>query len=612
MPDSIMESGIEKSKAKQGGKDTMGRKKHRQIFWVMLIVIMVMLAGCSGSGGGSLDDAAKNAVNRFSDSSDISEFVAIGMDGSQQMAEDGDLEGSESGLRFTADGLDVSFSADGKLLSVTASAKPYNLYGIGIGDSFDIFDDGKEFTKLNMSLIYEDEDAIVYAVTDSEAVGGDRAVTIALDGGKVATILYEMSGGAHYAELYAGLGEMDENYADMGGDDDVQAEVSGDLESITDAAALRFLESWDASEFLVISTDAAMQIAGAGYLEARQSEYGPLFGVEDGVVVLYGYDGNLDTIIVTAEPYNFCGVQINGSFDRFAQGRVFINSGMELAYDSPDSVLYETTDGIGEDDQRYVLITMEEGAVSVIVYAVCGGYGYTEMIEGLLQTAAADTTGSVPNDSPAASVSDNYRPGMKVDGIYAFDNGSDAICTADVNFSGNYISVECTSYSGRGLYAYESWDCQENDTGDYTVSNEFGSYLITFTDGGLYMDYLGDDESDPGHRIEGYYYLSEPYNASLTAGIDFTASYIFPDSSQRLLTQADLNSVGAVAFLRYAKNEIYARHGRLFTSDDLDAYFHSKRWYAGTIAPEQFNEASLSEIEKANVTYIQEYMDQWY
>ncbi len=112
--------------------------------------------------------------------------------------------------------------------------------------------------------------------------------------------------------------------------------------------------------------------------------------------------------------------------------------------------------------------------------------------------------------------------------------------------------------------------------------------------------------------LEGYYYLTEPYDTSIIAGLDFPNSYIIPDSDKRLLTQEDLSHIGTTAFLRYAKNEIYARHGRQFASADLDAYFNSKNWYTGTIAPEQFDESVLSEIEKENVNFIQEYIDSWY
>ena len=41
--------------------------------------------------------------------------------------------------------------------------------------------------------------------------------------------------------------------------------------------------------------------------------------------------------------------------------------------------------------------------------------------------------------------------------------------------------------------------------------------------------------------------------------------------------------------VNYAKNEIYARRGRKFTSRELQEYFNSKPWYSGTIDAATFD-----------------------
>ena len=580
----------------------MKQKECRSLGSILMLAFVIALAcGCSGSegteGARSQESIKNEAIRRFSDSGDISEFVAIGKDGAEKMADEGTLEMSESGQRFTADGLDVTFDANGKLMDVTVSEKPYNLYGVRIGDSFDIFDDGKAFTGHDMALIYEDADAVVYAVTDSGTVGGDRAVTIALSEEKITMIRFEMSGGAYYAELYADMDEADYDGTDVDETGYDEADTGAGSDGIPDDSAARFLDSKDASEFITISMDTADQMAGAGYLEAAEAEYGYVYSTE-GLEVLYDFSGNLDTILMLDGPCSFCGIETGSVFDKLVQGRVFANSGLELTYEGSDGILYENTDNSVPEDKRAVFIYLDEGAVYGIVYAEGeGSFGYSELIYNSLLTAA---------NVPAPAATGNYRPGMKVDGIYVYDNGTDAICTADVNFSQGYLSVECTGYGGHGLYAYGSSDCQENDTGDYTVSDEAGTFRIVFTDGGLYMSQVGEGMYSQN------YILEEAYNGNQIAGADFANSYIIPDSSRRLLTENDLSGIGSVAFLRYAKNEIYARHGRQFTSPDLDAYFNTKNWYAGTIAPEQFNEAALSDVERANVNFIQEYMDQWY
>ncbi len=61
--------------------------------------------------------------------------------------------------------------------------------------------------------------------------------------------------------------------------------------------------------------------------------------------------------------------------------------------------------------------------------------------------------------------------------------------------------------------------------------------------------------------------------------------------------------------LRLARNEIYARHGRIFDSVDLRDYFESQSWYNGTIEPADFSESVLNEYEKANIKLIQSLED---
>ena len=85
-----------------------------------------------------------------------------------------------------------------------------------------------------------------------------------------------------------------------------------------------------------------------------------------------------------------------------------------------------------------------------------------------------------------------------------------------------------------------------------------------------------------------------------------TGGYILPDSSSRQLTASDLVGLTSEQ-LRIARNEIYARHGRKFNDDELQAYFNSQTWYNGTIEPNQFDDMSLlSEIERKNLEVIKD------
>lgn len=82
-------------------------------------------------------------------------------------------------------------------------------------------------------------------------------------------------------------------------------------------------------------------------------------------------------------------------------------------------------------------------------------------------------------------------------------------------------------------------------------------------------------------------------------------SYMIPGSDSRYLDRAELTGLSEYD-LRIARNEIYARHGRIFKDQTLSSYFNAKEWYYPTIQPDDFDEDSLSAIEKANVNLIKE------
>lgn len=79
--------------------------------------------------------------------------------------------------------------------------------------------------------------------------------------------------------------------------------------------------------------------------------------------------------------------------------------------------------------------------------------------------------------------------------------------------------------------------------------------------------------------------------------------YILPDSDSRKLKKSDLAGMTAQQ-LSYAKNEIYARHGRVFKSSELQDYFNAKDWYEEN---DDFKDEDLSKKEAENTEFIAAY-----
>ncbi len=77
----------------------------------------------------------------------------------------------------------------------------------------------------------------------------------------------------------------------------------------------------------------------------------------------------------------------------------------------------------------------------------------------------------------------------------------------------------------------------------------------------------------------------------------------YPMTSLRSLTSSDLTGKSKWE-LKIMRNEIFARHGYLFKTQDMKSYFESQSWYHG-----QFTDVSsmLTELEKQNISLIKEY-----
>ncbi|MGZ7148754.1 TcaA 3rd/4th domain-containing protein [Bacillus sp. BC08] len=75
--------------------------------------------------------------------------------------------------------------------------------------------------------------------------------------------------------------------------------------------------------------------------------------------------------------------------------------------------------------------------------------------------------------------------------------------------------------------------------------------------------------------------------------------FIFSDSDIRKLTSADLTYLSK-EHLKIARNEIYARHGHIFQTKDMQAYFSKQSWYREN----PYFTGKLTDIETYNVELI--------
>ncbi len=182
---------------------------------------------------------------------------------------------------------------------------------------------------------------------------------------------------------------------------------------------------------------------------------------------------------------------------------------------------------------------------------------------------------------------------------------------------------------GRDLHAFGFTLPSGSRWGDIGLNGEPGFEVLAYGEGvtnepqsGQYTD-LQRWMLDNG-RIEGGIYgpgsdIVKRLNQGMTSytgggyagssnGYSRAEDYILPQSSTRYLTRQDLAGLTKDQ-LRLARNEIYARHGRKFQTQEIQDYFNSKSWYTGTIEPKDFREEYLNVYEKENLKLIQSLED---
>lgn len=153
--------------------------------------------------------------------------------------------------------------------------------------------------------------------------------------------------------------------------------------------------------------------------------------------------------------------------------------------------------------------------------------------------------------------------------------------SSSYNSQGWSSETAADSSDSSGIYDQEKTD-NYSDTGNMNYS-----YTYDWNDDEDNEDDEGKEDNEEADTYEG--------------------DYIFPNSDSKKLTKADLRNMTSEE-LRLGRNEIYARHGRLFDDEELQEYFDEQSWYVGTIEPSEFVDSQeLNDIERRNAKFILKY-----
>ncbi|UYO21434.1 TcaA 3rd/4th domain-containing protein [Bacillus sp. 41-22] len=178
--------------------------------------------------------------------------------------------------------------------------------------------------------------------------------------------------------------------------------------------------------------------------------------------------------------------------------------------------------------------------------------------------------------------------------------------TVDLTLQGQYITVQ-TNASGATLYV--------NQKPVTALTGEEITWGPIATDGSaaIYLERNGENGRETT-KVETVTALSA-YNLPFQKkSVEKTVVYnvtppptthyvyngfIFPDSDIRKLTSTDLTYLSKEQ-LKIARNEIYARHGHMFQTKDMQAYFSKQSWYREN----PYFTGKLTDIETYNVELI--------
>ena len=83
---------------------------------------------------------------------------------------------------------------------------------------------------------------------------------------------------------------------------------------------------------------------------------------------------------------------------------------------------------------------------------------------------------------------------------------------------------------------------------------------------------------------------------------EVACSYLY-DTDKQYYTADDFSG-DSWLIINLAKNEIYARHGYIFTDPDVYDFFMSQLWYIPEVKPEDFDDSVFNEYEKANLQIL--------
>lgn len=155
------------------------------------------------------------------------------------------------------------------------------------------------------------------------------------------------------------------------------------------------------------------------------------------------------------------------------------------------------------------------------------------------------------------------------------------------------------------IYARHGYICKSEDLRDYFYCKDW--YIPSIPGDDFDTSVFSATESSNVELIRVYEKLAK--GVEVSANNPYAAYYygeIFPDSSNRKLTEADVSYMTKEQLI-LARNEIFCRNGYVCNDEHLFEYFAQCSWYAPATAPGDLDRVELNSTETANVNFLKKY-----
>ena len=139
-------------------------------------------------------------------------------------------------------------------------------------------------------------------------------------------------------------------------------------------------------------------------------------------------------------------------------------------------------------------------------------------------------------------------------------------------------------------------DTDESDASDFWSDSD--------SDAG--SDDAGNNDEDDSDKSSTETKTDDKPDLSAELEYDEHDDYILDSSDSRYVKKSEVSKMSKKK-LRLARNEIFARHGYIFDSADLNKYFNDKNWYIPSIKPSEWSDSLLNKYEKKNIALIKKY-----